>query len=652
LFAPIAAAADEEVIVEGEALAAPDPSRTSASVTVLAADESLARGVGVADLVDTAAGAQVQRLGGLGDFSAVSIRGSTLRQVEVFLDGIPLNPDGADVVNLAELPLSGFSRVEVWRGNAAASFLASPIGGVVNLVSRDAGPAELSASYGSWDSARATAFASHELVPVARGHAGDPVDFQLFADAFHTRGDFVYFDDNATTYNVLDDHFKARDNNDKRQANAHARARAERGDLVFTLLDAPLFREEGLPGATTIPAEAARLQTTRNLAVLAIDAPGAGGSVYHLFREEILDDRAGEVGTGQQWRADRYHTLGLRGRLAFAPAEWVVPTLAAGGRLDQLRTHDLLGNAEEIDHRRASGKLAASADLRFWGDRLTLSPVLIASAIASDTDTVDLATDPRLGVLLRPLPVLALKANAGRYFRPPDLTELYGDQGALEGNDDLLPERGTQADLGGRLDLPPAHWGRLALDLCAFWLWSEDRIIWVQNSQFTLYPVNYGKTGVQGIEAAVDATLIDHLDLAASLTWQKSLNLTAGSSLVNNELPRTPPLDVNLRASLFAGQRARLGYTYTYTAPNYWDGANLYLSAPRHLHGAFLRLQPTVRWPSMELAALNLLDTLVEVVPRDPADEDDADLVVVATEDFMSYPLPGRTFIFTLAWAI
>ncbi len=640
------------MIVEAEAPAAPDPSRTSASVTVLAVDESLAKGVGVAELVDTAAGTQVQRLGGLGDFSAVSIRGSTLRQVEVFLDGIPLNPDGADVVNLSELPLSAFSRVEVWRGNAPASFVASPIGGVVNLVTRDAGPTELSAGYGSWDTARATAFTSDRLTPVARAHAAEPVDLQFFADAFHTRGDFVYFDDNATTYNVLDDHFLERENNDKLQVNAHARARVERGGLRLTLLDAPLYREEGLPGATNLPAESARLQTTRNLAVLALDAPGAQASAYHLFREEILDDREGEVGTGREWRADRYHTLGLRGHYAFAPAPWIVPTVAASGRLDQLRTGDLLGNTADVEHRRASGTLAASTDLRAWGERITVSPVVTASVIASNTDTVDLAVDPRLGLLVRPLPVLSLKANAGRYFRPPDLTELYGDRGALEGNDDLLPERGTQVDLGGRLDLPTAHWGRLALDLCAFWLWSEDRIIWVQNSQYTLYPVNYGKTGVQGLEAAVDATLLDHVDLAASLTWQKSLNLTAGSSLVNNELPRTPPLDVNVGASLFAGRRARLGYTYTYTAPNYWDGANLYLSAPRHLHGAFLRAQPGERWPTMELAALNLFDTLTEVVPRDPADPTDDALAVVATEDFMSYPLPGRTFIFTLAWAI
>ncbi len=640
------------MIVEAEAPTAPDPSRTSASVTVLAVDASLAKGVGVAELVDTAAGTQVQRLGGLGDFSAVSIRGSTLRQVEVFLDGIPLNPDGADVVNLAELPLSAFSRVEVWRGNAPASFVASPIGGVVNLVTRDAGPTELSASYGSWDTAHATAFTSHRVTPAARNYAASPVELQFFADAFHTRGDFVFFDDNATTYNVLDDHFLERENNDKRQVNAYARARVERGELAFTLLNAPLYREEGLPGATTLPAEAARLQTTRNLAVLALDAPGVQASVYHLFREEILDDRDGEVGTGREWRSDRYQTLGLRGHVAFAPKAWIVPTLAGSGRLDQLLTGDLLGNEPDVEHRRASGTLAASADLRFWGERITVSPVVTGSAIASNDDVVELAVDPRLGLLFRPLPVLALKANAGRYFRPPDLTELYGDRGALEGNDDLLPERGTQVDAGARLDLPPAHWGRLAVDVCGFWLWSQDRIIWVQNSQYTLYPVNYGKTGVQGVEAAVDATFVDHVDLGAALTWQKSLNLTAGSSLVNNELPRTPPLDVNLSASVFAGRRARLGYTYTYTAPNYWDGANLYLSAPRQLHGAFVRAQPTERWPTMELAALNLFDTLTEVVPRDPADPTDDALAVVATEDFMSYPLPGRTFIFTLAWAI
>ena len=674
LFAASAAAAEppsEDVVVEAARPDGPDPAATSASVTVLPVDARVPASADVAELLDTASGTSVQRLGGLGDFSAVSIRGATLRQVEVFLDGVPLNPDGADVVNLSELPLAAFERLEVWRGNAPASFLASPIGGVVNLVSRGDGPGRATASYGSWDTARATAFDSIVSRPTARGYAGDPLEAQFFADAFSTRGDFTYFADNATTYNLLDDHFLTRGNNDKRQLSAHGRVRATRGNTRLTLFDAPLSREEGLPGTTSLPAEAARLATTRNLAVASADACGPRTSgtatLWHLFRDETLDDREGEINSGRQWSRSTFNTLGLRAHGNVVPAAWVVPALATGLRGESVVTEDLLGSAATTERSRLVATLAASADFRFWVDRITLSPVVTGTVLdnrsvaagvpdyeggGADVPVVDGSVDPRLGLLLRPLPFLSLKANVGRYLRPPDLTELYGDRGGIIGNPELLPERGTHADVGARWELSPGHWGQLALDTAAFWLWSTDRIVWVQNTQHSVYPVNYGKTGVQGIEAAIDAQLFDRLDVGGSLTWQRSLNLTEGSSFVNNELPRTPPLELSLSASVHWQETLRLGYNYAYTAPNYWDGSNLYRSAPRELHGAFVRAQPGPRWPRVELAALNLLDTTTEVVPRDPARPDDEHMAVVATTDFIGYPLPGRTFITTLGWDI
>ena len=106
----------EVVEVSERAAVAPDPLATSAAVTVLLPDERVSASADVGSLVESAAGTNVQRLGGIGDFAAVSIRGASLRQVEVFIDGVPLNPDGADVVNLSELPLGAFQRIEVWRG--------------------------------------------------------------------------------------------------------------------------------------------------------------------------------------------------------------------------------------------------------------------------------------------------------------------------------------------------------------------------------------------------------------------------------------------------------------------------------------------------------------------------------------------------------
>src|SRR5439155_2215690 len=89
-------------------------------------------------LADTA-GVQVRRFGGLGDFSTVSIRGSSAGQVQVYLDGVPLARAQNEVVNLADLPLDAVERVEVYRGTTPLAFAQAGAGGVVNVVTRQAG---------------------------------------------------------------------------------------------------------------------------------------------------------------------------------------------------------------------------------------------------------------------------------------------------------------------------------------------------------------------------------------------------------------------------------------------------------------------------------------------------------------------------------
>ncbi len=646
VFANAAFAAEppgETVVVEAPAPRGPDAAATSAAVTVLRPDASTPASADVASLVESAAGTTVQRLGGLGDFAAVSIRGASLRQVEVFLDGVPLNPDGAGVVNLAELPLGAFERIEVWRGNAPVSFGAAPLGGVVNLVTRQGDGGAVSAAYGPYQTVKGDAYGA-----LTHGN----LDGNAFAEVLSTQGDYRYFDDNATVFNLLDDHVRVRGNNDKLQVGGFVRGRASLGDWRVSLTDAPLYRDEGLPGSVNLPAEEARLTTLRNLAVARVEGHGGAwagsATLWHLGRREALVDLAGELDGAAREETDLSDTVGLRVTATAAPSAWLQPSATVSGHSETLAVTDTLATDDEPVRARRVGTAALGADLRFWNDRLTLSPVV--QGVALDGATTIESLDPRLGALVRPTRWLSLKANGGRYLRAPDLVEMFGNHGNLEGNPLLVPERGWQADVGARVEGPRAWPVRLSADAGAFWLASEDRIVWVQNSQQSFTPVNFGATWVQGVEAALDVQAFDVVDSDTTVTWQQSRNLTADSGFANNELPRTPPLTISEAVSVHWEERVRLGYSLSYTGANYWDAANLYASAPRTLHGAFVRAQPTPRWPSLELSALNLTDTLTEVVPRNPADPDDPSRAVSAITDFSGYPLPGRTFLLTARW--
>ncbi|MCB1321660.1 MAG: Plug domain-containing protein, partial [Leptospiraceae bacterium] len=49
------------------------------------------RAVGLDEMIERNSGVRVRRYGGLGSYSTISIRGSNANQVNVYLDGIPLN---------------------------------------------------------------------------------------------------------------------------------------------------------------------------------------------------------------------------------------------------------------------------------------------------------------------------------------------------------------------------------------------------------------------------------------------------------------------------------------------------------------------------------------------------------------------------------
>lgn len=675
LAAVPARADDDDVDLEVEVTApradGTDPASTSAAVTVLEVDDTLGASADVASVVDSTSGTVVRRLGGLGDYATVSIRGSSARQVLVSLDGVPLNPDGSQAVDLSELPLSAFSRVEVFRGSAPAELTAAPIGGAVNLVTGDV-PTMGTVARGTHGTSRVSG-STGVAGPVSLLSHGQPAVWEdsvlVLADLFTTQGDFRAWSDNGTRYDDSDDAWLTRDNNDKRQLSALARWRLRGRGVEISLSDSFLAREEGLPGPISTPASAPRLATVRSLASGRVEGHWGGawrGSAlaWHQHRDEMMDDPEGELGVGGAQR-ERYltRTVGLTGHLSWGVRAWLVTSLTLTARQDGFVQEDLLAG-ERADPRRrrvAAGTLGGS--LRALDDRLLVEPALQATwlddrSMGTDEADQELVPTPRVGVLLRPrgradaaVPWsgLALKANAGRSFRPPDLTELFGDRGSVVGNTALVPERGWQADVGVRWDLPPGGPVAGSADVAHFWSDVQHQIVYVQNSQHTAVPVNLGQGWTQGLEVALGLDVLGWVDSQSNLTWTVSRNLTPRSDVADRQLPRVPTWELYQGTSVHWGEHVRLGHTWSYTSGTYQDETNWFLSPPRSLHGAFLRvgLGPL----SAEVSVLNLLDRTTDQVDRNPLSDADDTLVTEPLTDFFGYPLPGRTLLITLAWS-
>lgn len=622
------ARAGDAIVVEGD----PRPSVATGAVSVIPVD-ALGADADVGAAVDQAAGTTVLELGGIGDFSAVSLRGSSLRQVLVCLDGVPLNPDGAGVVDLSELPLRAFREVRVSRGAAPAALGGAPIGGVVDLITRDDDGLDLSGLAGSWRTARADL--------AVRGHdrLGDvPVDGMVLVDALGTAGDFRVYDDGGTPFYGLDDHDAPRRNNTAAQVAIHARGRIGPSTRRTAVTTSVFGRDEGLPGHANNPALAASMATRRGLVALTHDRGGAVWTgrigAWGLARDERLRDPDAELGLGQGGLDMATDQAGVDAFLAYAGSERFTVTGTLTGRRDGY------ADSRGADVARVGGTALVTADAH--GDAWHLS----AAAQAGGVSTGAAWVAPRLGAAVRLGDAVVVRVQGGRGVRVPDFGELYGDRGTQKGNPDLRPERGWSADAGARLG---GEVGALrgSVDLGAFVTDTTDLVVWVQNAQRVLVPLNLTATRTAGIEAEARGAW-GPVDAAADVTWTRSENRSPDPATNGRQLPRVPTWEVGGNVGVTQGLVGLSG-SLRYVDGQYWDATNRYRAPPRAFVDARARVDVTPAW-TVELDVRNLLDRRVEVVPQNPANPDGPRVLQPVT-DFVGWPLPGRTVLLGVRYA-
>ena len=88
------------------------------------------------DLLLTVPGVHVREVNGKGQYTTLTIRGSTSAQVGIFIDGVLANLGGDTAVDLSTIPITNVERVEVYRGYIPSRFGGTFMGGVVNIVTK------------------------------------------------------------------------------------------------------------------------------------------------------------------------------------------------------------------------------------------------------------------------------------------------------------------------------------------------------------------------------------------------------------------------------------------------------------------------------------------------------------------------------------
>lgn len=590
-----------------------------------------------ADALEESAGVQVQRYGGLGAFSTISIRGSSANQVPVYLDGVPLSQSQDQAVDLSTLPLDSMERIDVYRGTVPVGFGGGGIGGVVNLVTKrpSATPAStFEAGYGSFETRKVSATHTQEV---------GGVDVLGHVTYLGSKGNFTYLDDNGTDQNPTDDTTTTRINNQFNAVSGLARAARDLGDgLRVDGTQEVFYRDQGVPGPASTQFSEPSLSQLRSLSYLRLAATGLGGApvdtsatlygVYNFQRFFSPPQDFGPFDTNNQTAVAGGSNTGT----------WFTPWQQSLSWFDEVAYEQFFPyNAAAVDvpakgpdQTRLRLTLAAQDEARLFDDRLLLVPSVRYEHLVDDFSGVNLANQPdeppqthnldlvtpSFGAMWRLASWTSLRGNVGYFQRAPNFAELFGNTGTVLGNADLKPEKGLNADIGATANWGSWRWmDRALLEVALFGTDYRDLITFEATSPDQFRALNIGKARVRGVELSAAAAALHHLGLQLNYTHQDSQNLAAPYN--GNQLPLRPDDELFARLETFVDW-ASVYYEYTFVSSDPTTVGNFITVPSRSIHTVGASAQPYA-WMTVQFQAANITDANIR--------------------DLGDFPLPGLT---------
>ncbi len=616
------------------------------------------------EVLGRSVGASVRSLGGLGQFSALSLRGSTAQQVALFLDGVPLGGSGG-VVNLGDLPLDSLGHISVYRGLVPVTLGGAAIGGAVDLASAmHCDPARRRYSsvlgLGSFGAREVRASTSQ---PLARRMCLD-----VRAGLAAATGDFPFLNLGNTLQDPRDDRYERRRNNHYERFLGQVAVHGRRGRWHYRGQQLVLLKRQGVPGiATGNQAEATSLDAlhSRSLVRLRRDhraRPGhvelVGGfaSEYSRYRDPL-----GEVSlalTDQSAHTlDVYVSPRVRTRL-WTGAD-LIATVDVRHESNRVEQHQWTAPRGDAQRQRTSGGVGLQLDQFLADDRVHLQPTLRVDGLASQfavpaghgelddrgRNHRDVGLSPRLGVRYTLGGGLSLRASGGRYFRPPTVLELFGDRGYTRGNEGLRAERGHNFDGGVVWAARGAH-HQIHAHAAGFVTATTDLIQWQQAGP-TVRAQNVDAAHVTGFETAANFAVLDgDIQFAANYTLLAAHNLSDAPSQRHQPLPGRPRHQTFVQVGLghtwtiaATPVRPRLVYSVEHAARTFLDPSGRFEVPRRVLHGVGLELHIASRIHfGVEVRNFFNLRTTPWTPPtaNTPA-------ITVPIADFFFYPLPGAS---------
>jgi vitamin B12 transporter len=477
-------------------------------------------------------GIEVARLGGAGQQTSLFVRGTESNHVLVLMDGLRINPGTIGTAAIQNVAPEFVERVEIVKGPRSTLYGSDAIGGVINIITRDAGNgSSVQAGYGSFDTSSAS---------FAAGFGGERAGATIAAA----------WQDSAGFPTRAGDDVERGYENTSFTASAHAGAgpvtlgvrawyasgNSEYSDFFVVPVDQDFENSALALTANFAPTEA---WSSRLMLGHAID------NLEQNQSPDFLDTQRNTVDWQNDFEVSGAHTL-------------------TAGLLWQEEEADAISFFDPYSADTTTTQAYLQDQARFGAHRLLLGGGYTDHETFGGHETWNFEYGFELegGALLT--------AAAGTGFRAPDATDLYG----FGGNPDLEPEESLSYELSWRQPIGERH----SLSLTAFRNDIDELIDFVVTDPDTFDGENrnVARARIEGVEAAwhyegeswsarAAATLQDPRDRATNARLLRRARENYAAAIARRFGGHEVAVDL-----LYAGERRDFGFPSQTILPAYW----------------------------------------------------------------------------------
>lgn len=589
--------------------------------------------VTLTDILEQQSGIEIQSIGGIGQYSSPSIRGSSGQQVLVFWDGILINGLSGGSADLGSLNLSHASKIDIYRSAAPIELSSSAVGGVIHIQSPNLKKEQdLSGQF----SVMAGSYGTQQYSLMQNFNVGSS-RWLIAGESLSADNDFKYLELNPTS-NENQPTYEPRYNNGSEQYNWLLKGQRA---LTKGRLDLAVQYHHSDRGISS------KINFDSNQANITTDKQNIQLRWQHTWNNEQYSELTGNITDQTQLYDDRNSSIGLGSQLNeyltdgkniqfnhYYQHNKIKTAITLRSQNEETETNYQLLSDSELESQCASGQGCETTYERQQYDiasrlqysqnqnslTLQLSRILLEdkNLNSKNNDKKYFGTTWSMGISHRSIYDIEYYLTIGEQVRLPTTNELFGDRGLSIGNPNLNPETAFHKEVGLRYQ--SSNW---KINSSIYHRDLEDAIVAESDSRGVIRYSNLGNT--------------QHIGIEQSISWQPTYALTfsANLTLQSNEIIKDD------RFSYYEGKQVA-GYSqlYTYLSARYefnqWDItlSNEIETAGYYTNSNSLEKDDKNQWNLTLGKNINNWRTSLDIT----------DITDNAARDYPYYPEPGRMY--------